>query len=89
MPTLTIEYQTDAERLMIEQAVAYFTDLHALARTAPPGTVLDTCEAFALVGGRQLLRDSLAHVVQDRLDHADAQKKVPTIATRGDTPATC
>ena len=35
MPTLTIEYATDAERLMLEQAVAFFAELRTVAHTAP------------------------------------------------------
>ena len=40
MPTLTIEYQTDAERLILEQAIAFTAGLKRLAFTAPDGTVL-------------------------------------------------
>ena len=88
MPTLTTEYATDAERLMLERAVAFLTDLRAVAHTAPRGTVIDACEALALTGGRTLLRDALGHAVQARLDAADAQKKSPVGGTRGPAPAT-
>ncbi len=54
MPTLTIEYQTDAERLALEQAVAYVRGRNRLALTAGHGTVLAACEQLALTGGRQL-----------------------------------
>ena len=64
MPTPTVEYATDADRLALEQAVAFVTDLRRLADTA----VLDACEALAATGGRTLLRDSLAHAVQARID---------------------
>ena len=74
MPTLTIEYATDADRLALEQAIAFVTDLRRLALDAPSGTVLDACEAVALTDGRQLLRDSLAAAVQARADAADAKK---------------
>ncbi len=82
MPTPTIEYATDAERLLLERAVAYFADLRALAHTAPHGTVIDACEALAPTGGRRLLRDSLARAVQARLDTADAKNKSPASAAR-------
>ena len=88
MPTLTIEYATGAERLLLEQAVAFFADLRDVAHTAPRGTVLDACEALAPAGGRKLLRDSLASAVQTRLDTAGARKKVPANAIRVATPAT-
>jgi len=88
MPTLTIEYATDAERLMLEQAVAFFADLRTVAHTAPHGTVIDACETLALSGGRKLLRDSLASAVQARLDTADAQKKFPARGPKDPAPGT-
>jgi hypothetical protein len=72
MPTLTIEYETEQDRLLLEQAVAYFTQIRRVGATAPPGTVVAACEEVALVSGRRLVRDSLAAAVQAR---ADAQKK--------------
>ena len=89
MPTLTIEYATDAERLLLEQAIAYFAELRTVAHTAPHGTVLDACEALALTGGRQLLRDSLGHAVQARIDATDAEKKRPANAARAAARGTC
>ena len=74
MPTLTVEYATDADRLALEQAIAFVTDLRRLADTAPDGTVLDACEALAVGDGRQLLRDSLAAAVPARADAADSKK---------------
>src|SRR5947209_4770675 len=60
MPTLTIEYHDEDERLALEQAIAYFADLRRLAVEAPAGTVLDACEGLALDKGRALLRSTLA-----------------------------
>ena len=87
MPTLTLEYSTDAERLILEQAVAYVRGLNQLALDAPHGTVLAACEHLALTDGRQLLRHSLATALQSRADATDGQKKVPTPAPKGGTPA--
>ena len=89
MPTLTIEYQTDAERLILEQAIAYASGMQRLGLTAPHGTVLAACEQLALTDGRQLLRDSLASAVQARVDATDAKKKDPALAPKGDTNAGC
>jgi hypothetical protein len=72
MPTLTIAYETEQERLLLEQAVAYFTQIRRVGAMAAPGTVLAACEDVALVSGRALVRDSLAAAVQAR---ADTQKK--------------
>jgi hypothetical protein len=87
MPTLTIEYHTDAERLIIEQAIAYTTGLQRLALAAPQGTVLAACEQLALADGRKLLRDSLTAAVQARADDTDAKKKFPVPAPKDDTNA--
>ena len=83
MPTLTIEYATEAERLRYESAVAYVQEMARLGATAAPGTVIDACETFALDAGRKLLRENLQATVQAR---ADAEKKVPATARRGVTP---
>ena len=72
MPTLTMEYETDAERLLLEQAVAYIAEIRRVGATAPAGTVLTACENVALSSGRQWMRDSLAAAIQARVD---AQKK--------------
>jgi hypothetical protein len=75
MPTLTIEYRTEAERLILEQALAFFAQMRQVSATAPDGTVLDACERVALDSGRRLVRDTLASAVQNRADTTDAQKK--------------
>ena len=85
MPTLTIEYTTEAERIELERAIAYVQEIRRLGATAAHGAVLDTCESFALDAGRRLLRDSLAAAVQAR---ADAEKKSPAGGPKGGTRAT-
>jgi hypothetical protein len=87
MPTLTIEYHTDAERLILEQALAFVTQMRQVAATAPHGTVLAACEQLALADGRRLVRDTLAAVVQGRSDATDAQKKSPGRGRKGGGPA--
>jgi hypothetical protein len=86
MPTLTVEYQTEAERLFLEQALAFFTQLRQVAGSAPDGAVLDACEQVALADGRKLVRDALGAAVQQRADATDAEKKSAT-ATRADAGA--
>ena len=73
MPTLTIEYRDEDERLALEQAIAYITDLRQLAVDAPAGTVLDACEGLALDKGRALLRSTLAAALSSRIAR-DEQK---------------
>ena len=87
MPTLTIEYTTEAERLQYDRLIAYVQELTRLGASAAPGTVLETCERFALDQGRPLLRTSLEAALQAR---ADAEKKSPAsgpkAARRGRSP---
>jgi hypothetical protein len=87
MPTLTIEYQTEAERLILEQAIAYVSSMQQLAANAPYGTVIDACEQLALTQGRKLLRDNLAAALQARADTIDSSKKNPAPATKDDAHA--
>jgi hypothetical protein len=83
MPTLTIEYTTESERLQYERLIAYVREMQTLGQTAAHGTVLDACETFALDRGRSLLRDNLQATVQAR---ADAEKKSPGRGRRGGRP---
>jgi hypothetical protein len=88
MPVLTIEYRDEAERLGLEQAIAFFTQMRQVAQSAPDGTVLAACEQVALRDGRALLRTSLAAAVQARIDAAE-QKGGPLApeAARVEAPA--
>jgi hypothetical protein len=79
MPTLTIEYATEAERLQYERMVAYIQEMNHLGRSAAYGTVMETCELYALERGRTLIRDQLAATVQSR---AEAEKKRPVRGRR-------
>jgi hypothetical protein len=80
MPTLTIEYHDEAERLALEQAIAFFTQMRQVAQAAPAGAVLAACEQVALRDGRALLRQTLAAAVQARVDAAEAKGGRPATA---------
>jgi hypothetical protein len=87
MPVLTIEYADEAERLGLEQAIAFFTQLRHTAQTAPDGTVLAACEQVALQEGRTLLRNSLAAAVQSRVEAAQQKGGAHApVAARASTP---
>jgi len=86
MPTLTIEYRDEDERLALEQAIAYVSDLRQLAIEAPAGTVLDACEGRALEKGRALLRTTLAAALHSRIAR-DEQKGGPLATAPRRTPA--
>jgi hypothetical protein len=93
MPTLTIEYRDDAERLALEQAIAYVSQLRQLAQDAPDGSVLAACEKLALADGRALLRSTLAAALEGRIAAAEQKGGPPAPAPtrtpgapRGGTP---
>lgn len=86
MPVLTIEYRDDAERLALEQAIAFIAPMRQVAQTAPDGTVLAACEKVALQQGRAVLRSTLANAVQTRI--ADAEQKKGAHAPRPARAAT-
>jgi len=97
MPTLTlsVEYQTERERALIEQALSFLAEMRQLAHAAPAGQVLHLCEARALGQGRQLLRDSVEVAAQARIDAAEqkgataAPARAPAAtASRGGTAGT-
>jgi hypothetical protein len=88
MPTGTFAYRTDTERLAIERAIAFVTELHDLAQAAPPGQVLDRCEGQALDQGRALLQATLQQAVQTRVDAAEEKKGRPGNARAGAVSAT-
>jgi hypothetical protein len=85
MPALTIAYRDDAERLALEQAIAYVAQLRQLAHDAPDGTVLAACEKLALTDGRALLRSTLAAALDGRIAAAE-QKGGPRAAAPARTP---
>ena len=86
MPTLTIEYRDENERVALEQAIAYVGQLRQVAVDAPSGTVLEACEALALDKGRALLRTTLAAALHGRIARAERKGGTPDPAPRR-TPA--
>jgi hypothetical protein len=81
MLTFTFECQNEAQWAALQQAAHFLAEMHQLAQTAPGGAVLQTLEAHALDGGRQLLRDALQSAAQQRIDH-DEKKGAPPAAAR-------
>lgn len=81
MLTGMFEYRDEAERVAIEQAIAFVAQMRDLALSAPAGRVLDQCEGHALEVGRDLLRTTLQQAVQTSTDHAE-QKKGRTVSAR-------
>lgn len=86
MPTLTIEYTTDSERLQLERLLAYSAELRRVADAAESGSVLAACETHVLDAGRRLLREHLQTTVQARIDQPQKKRREP--ARKAVTPAT-
>ena len=76
--------QSEFQRVVVEQALAYAQQLEQTAKSAPSGKTLDSCERIVLDQGRQFLRDSLAAALQQQID--EGQKKglppAPVLAAR-------
>ena len=90
MPTLTIafDYDTEAQRLALEQTLAYLHHLNHTAATAAHGTVLDTCEQVVLDHGRAALRVTLQAALDARIQSVEAApKKSPAPAPKVVAPA--
>jgi predicted RNA polymerase sigma factor len=65
----------EAEKLFMEQALAYYRDMRAVARNAPDGHVLRLIDDFATRKGRELIRKSLESIAQDEVDDFEKKKK--------------
>lgn len=87
MPTGTFEYRSEQERISIEYAIAFVTEMHSLAQTAPEGHVLHACEGHALDAGRDLIRSTLQQAAQARIDSAE-EKGGPLASARAPAGST-
>jgi hypothetical protein len=90
MPEAPLLPQTPLQRRIAQMALDLAARLEEKAGQAPPGGVVDACEALLLDQGRQLLRDSLAATLQHQADEACKKggppESVPVVtpaATRG------
>ena len=72
MPSLTIEYQDESERPLIEQAPAMVADLERTALDAPHGSVLAACEAQAVERWREPTASALEDALRRRVAEVDA-----------------
>ena len=83
-PSLTP--QSEFQRIVLEQALAYAVQLEQTAQSAAPGQTLDCCERVVLDHGRQFLRDSLAAALQQQIQAAE-KKGVRLAPVPADRPA--
>lgn len=61
MPTLTIEYRSEAEQVILVPALAFLTQMRRVADTAPAA-----CERVALDSGHRLVCNTLAQATRVR-----------------------
>ena len=69
---ITLEIDSDLEPLLRDYAT-FLDEMKHLAKTAPDGTVLATCEEAVVQRGREQQRRILQQAVQARVD--DSEKK--------------
>jgi hypothetical protein len=72
--TITLEVDNDGQEALVRSYHAMLLEMSDLARTAPAGRVIDQLEDAVLEKGRETLRATLEHSVQERIDAAE--KKV-------------
>ena len=65
MPTISFQYDTDAERLELERAAAYVSEMRQLGRTAAYGTVLEPKDLHPLLDARIRVPVTLARNRRD------------------------
>ena len=92
MPTITVTYESESERVAYQRAIDYAAEMLRVAQTVPDAHIVDACEGLALDQGRQLLRDSLGDAIQARIDAVEKKRRRPSPAatpgpTRGDADA--
>jgi hypothetical protein len=78
--------ESEFQRVVIEQALAYATQLEQTAKTAPSGQILDSCERVVLDQGRQFLRNTLAAALQRQI-HEGEKKGLPPVPVLAASPA--
>jgi hypothetical protein len=71
---------TPTQRLIMEQAYVMARELEAAGDSAPEGQVIDRCESFLLVNGRDFLRRVLEASLQTRAEVLEKKGEPPESA---------
>jgi hypothetical protein len=69
--TITLEIENDGEEALVRGFHAMLQEMNDLARTAPNGRIVDQLEDLAVEKGRDTLRATLEHAVQQHIDGAE------------------
>lgn len=81
-----VVYQTEQERLWVEQAIAFFAEMRDSVNKAPACRLIDGCEGYAVDVGQKLLRHTLRSAVQ--ACGGEVEEKWATPASAGTPDAT-
>ena len=84
----TLDSLTPTQRLIVEQAYVMAQELEAVGDSAPDGHVIDRCESFLLVNGRDFLRKVLEASLQTRAEVLEKKREPPESARAGRWGAT-
>jgi len=88
--TITLEITSPAQEALVRQFHGLVLELEQLALSAPAGHVVDVCEAAVLERGRDVNRQVLQQVVQQRIEALEKKGRrcgpVPAVE-RGKTAA--
>lgn len=71
---MSIEYRTEAERLLAEQAIMAYREVIKAMEAAPEGQGLACTESAVLAAGRPLMRSMMEQAMSA---HSEAQKGGP------------
>ena len=75
MTTRKERAEKTGKELFLEQAAAYYDDMKAAAENATYGQTFNRAEAFAVLNGRELVRQSLEVIVQEQIDDLEKKRK--------------
>jgi hypothetical protein len=88
MTQTALNVQTPLQRLIVERALALAQELEATADAAPPGQVIDQCEALLLGAGRDFLRRALEDTLQVKVEDLEEKGRPPGVVPAARRAAT-
>jgi hypothetical protein len=79
--TITLEIENDGQESLVRRYHAMLLEMSDLAQTTPNGRIIDQLEDLAVEKGRDTLRATLEHAVQQHID-ASEKKGRPSASVR-------
>ena len=81
--TIMLEVSSPEQAALLQQFHGLLQELEQLAMSAPPGEMLDVCEAAVLERGQEVNRQVLQQVVQQRIDALEKKGRRCGVASAG------